>query len=124
MYQRFAKVLLLASILLSLTSSKYLSAQDVGSPDSVRVSTATGTPGGKVVLTVTGFNDEQLAGVLVPLKFPSNSLVADSISYLGSRLDGASIKPFSIDTANNTLSFGAVYFGAPLGSGDGLLAKP
>src|SRR5574341_1438013 len=123
MYKRFAKIFLPPLALLSIISSKYSSAQDTGSPDSVRVSPATGTPGGKVVLTVTGFNDEQLAGVLVPLKFPSSSLVADSISYVGSRLDGASIKPFSIDTANSTLSFGAVYFGTPLGSGDGLLAK-
>jgi len=117
-------LLLLIPLLTSINNQSSLAQDpDPGIPDSVRVSSGTGTPGSQVVLNVTGFNDEELAGVLVPLKFPSSFLVADSISYLGSRLASASIKPFSIDTATNTLSFGAIYFGAPLSAGDGLLAR-
>ena len=125
MYKRSAQILLLLIPLLTSINNQSSLAQDPdpGIPDSVRVSSGTGTPGSQVVLNVTGFNDEELAGVLVPLKFPSSFLVADSISYLGSRLASASIKPFSIDTAANTLSFGAVYFGTPLDTGNGLLAR-
>jgi hypothetical protein len=125
MYKRSAQILLLLIPLLTSINNQSSLAQDPdpGIPDSVRVSSGTGTPGSQIILTVTGYNDEDLAGVLVPLKFPSSFLVADSISYLGSRLASASIKPFSIDTAANTLSFGAVYFGTPLDTGNGLLAR-
>lgn len=124
MYQRVVKNLTSPfPLLLMLITFNLAFSQDTGAPDTVRVGTASGIPGGKVILTVTGFNDENLAGVIVPLKFPSSSLIADSISYVGSRLSGASITPFSIDSVNNTLSFGAVYFGAPLNAGDGLFAR-
>ena len=122
MSHRLAIILSYLVITFAIPQS-FVLAQDPNSPDTVRVSTATGTPGGKIVLTVTGFNDEQLAGVLVPLRFPSTSLVCDSVSYVGSRLSAASILPFSIDTANHRLSFGAVYFGAPLSSGDGQFVR-
>lgn len=122
MLERLAKTsLLLFPLFFSVQN--YSLAQDPGIPDTVRVSSASGVPGSRVVLTVTGFNDEELSGVLIPLRFPSSFLIADSVSYVGSRLSGASIKPFSIDSTNQTLSFGAVYFGAPLDSGDGLLGK-
>ncbi len=124
MSQRVAKNLAspFPLILILLTFSLSFS-QDTGAPDTVRVGTVSGIPGGKAILTVTGFNDEELAGVIVPLKFPSSSLIADSVSYAGSRLSGASITPVSIDSTNNTLSFGAVYFTGSLPAGDGLFAR-
>ncbi|OGC94416.1 MAG: hypothetical protein A2142_07235 [candidate division Zixibacteria bacterium RBG_16_48_11] len=122
MLHRLAKTsILLISLVFLLTSPSL--AQDPGVSDTVRISSATGTPGGKVILSVTGYNDEDLAAVLIPLRFPSSSLVAESISYIGSRLSGASIQPVFIDSTNQTLSFGGVYFGAPLPPGDGLFAK-
>lgn len=123
MFQRLTKILLLL-VPFAVLLSNHSFAQDPGAPDTVRVFTATGYPGGKVVLSVTGFNDENLAALQIPLKFPSASLVADSVSYVGSRLAGAPIQPVSIDSIEQTLSFGAVYFNPPyVGSGDGLLGK-
>lgn len=75
------------------------------------------------MLSVTAFNDEQVAGLIVPLKFSGSALIADSVSYLGTRLEGAELKPFSIDTAEQKIVFGAIYFGAPLPPGEGIIGK-
>lgn len=75
------------------------------------------------MLTVTAFNDEPFTGVLVPLKFSGNALIPDSVSYLGTRLDNASIKPVRIDTVQQQMVFGAIYFGTPLQPGEGVIGR-
>jgi len=75
------------------------------------------------MVTVTAFNDEAVAGLIVPLKFSGNALIADSVSYLGTRLDGAQLKPIDIDTLEQKITFGAIYFSGSLGAGEGVIAK-
>ncbi|EQB63003.1 MAG: hypothetical protein RBG1_1C00001G0582 [candidate division Zixibacteria bacterium RBG-1] len=98
-------------------------AQDPGTPDTVRVSKTQASAGSKIVVTVTAFNDEQVAGLLVPLSFSGTALIPDSVSYLGTRLDNASLKPVSIDIAAQRVLFGAIYFGTPLQPGEGVIGK-
>jgi len=114
--------LILTGILLIFSSG--LAQVDPGIPDTLRVGTATATAyGQQVVVSVFGFNDEELAGIQVPLKYSGVALRADSISYLGGRLTAADIKPVSVDTIGQKITFGAVYFGPYLAAGSGLLAK-
>ncbi len=75
------------------------------------------------MLTVSAFNDEQVAGLLVPLRFSGAALVPDSFSFVGTRLENASLKPVSIDTAAQRVLFGAIYFSAPLQPGEGVIGK-
>lgn len=98
-------------------------AQDPGIPDTVRVSKTSASPGSKIVLSVTAYNDEAVTGLIVPLRFSGSALIPDSVSYLGTRLESASIKPFSIDTVEQKIVFGAIYFAAPLPAGDGIIGK-
>ena len=108
---------------LALLSTSQSQAQDQGIPDTVLVATAIGSIGNKVILNVSGFNDQPLGALQVPLKFPHPDLTADSISFTGTRLATASLQPVYIDSANQTLTFGAVYFAGNLAPGSGLLAK-
>jgi len=123
MFKRAVQILTLLSPLIFLAANQSCQAQDPGILDTVRVSTVSGTPGSQVVLTVTGFNDEDLAGIQAPLKFSSSSVIIDSVSFTGSRLSGASTLPVSIDNATQKVVFGAVYFAGPLSAGDGLFAR-
>jgi len=114
--------LVLMGILLIFGSG--LAQIDLGTPDTVRVGTATATAyGQQVALSVFGYNDETIAGVTIPLKFNGSALTPDSVSYLGGRMDNAAIKPVTIDTVGQTVFFGAVYFSGGIASGSGLLAK-
>ena len=114
--------LVLMGILLIFGSG--LAQIDPGTPDTVRVGTATATAyGQQVALSVFGYNDETIAGVTIPLKFNGSALTPDSVSYLGGRMDNAAIKPVTIDTVGQTVFFGAVYFSGGIASGSGLLAK-
>src|SRR3970282_623081 len=73
------------------------SAQDPGAPDTVRVSKTQASPGSKVMVTVTAYNDEKVDGLIVPLKFSGSSLIPDSVSFLGTRLESARLKPVRVD---------------------------
>lgn len=97
---------------------------DPGIPDTVRVGTATATFfGQQVVVSVFGYNSEDLAAVSIPLKFSGTALIPDSVSYVGGRLESASLKPVTIDTTGQTVLFGALFFGPALTPDTGLFAK-
>ncbi len=118
------KYCFLVAIFLLLVNAKFGLAQDPGVPDTVRVGTATATSfGQQVVINVTAYNDEEVSGVLIPLKFSGQALIPDSISYVGSRLAAAQLKPIAIDTTGQTLVMGAIYFSGFLSPGEGVMAK-
>jgi len=97
---------------------------DPGTPDTVRVGTATATfYGQQVVISVFGYNSENLAAVSIPLKFNGSALIPDSVSFIGGRLTSASLQPVTIDTAGQTVFFGALFFVSPLTAGSGLFGK-
>ena len=75
------------------------------------------------MVTVTAFNDENVDGVIVPLKFTGTSLIPDSVSFLGTRLESAGLKPVSIDTVEQKITFGAIYLSGSLGAGEGVIGK-
>ncbi len=114
----------LALALIVLCSSLAWAQIDPGTPDTLRLGTATATAfGQQVFINVFGYNDETISGVAVPLRFNGVALIPDSVSYLGGRMNDAAIKPVTIDTVGQTIIFGAVYFSGGIPAGSGLLAK-
>lgn len=114
----------LFGVLLFLATFNFAFAQDPGIPDTVRVSTATATAfGQQVVITVTGYNDEALGGLVIPLKFSGQCLIPDSISLVGSRFSAAALKPLDIDTTSQEFIFGAIYLSGNMAPGEGLMGK-
>jgi len=75
------------------------------------------------MVTVTAYNDEKVDGLIVPLKFSGSSLIPDSVSFLGTRLESAGLKPVSIDTINQKIIFGAIYLSGSLAEGAGVIGK-
>lgn len=117
--------LLLSAILVFVSGITYAQI-DPGIADTCRVGNATATAyGQQVAISVFGDNDEKLSALIIPLKYNGVALKADSVSYVGGRLTGASLTDgtVTIDTVGQTVVFGAVYFGAPLDTGSGLFAK-
>ena len=117
-------VLLAVLFLLAVPSLTY--ADDPGDRDTCRVECPGVTlPDQQVVLEVTVYNDEDLGGLAVPLVFgyPSLDVVCDSISLVGSRIEHAEYLGASIDTANYTLLFYAVFVDSNLTAGDGMVAS-
>lgn len=118
-------LLVLFAILLLFASSNSAIADDPGDPDTCRVECPGGTlPDQQLVIQVTVYNDEDLGGLAVPLVFgyPLLDVVCDSISLVGSRIEHAEYLGASIDTANYTLVFYAVFIDSNLTAGDGMVA--
>ena len=112
-----------ALFLLAVPNFAY--ADDPGNPDTCRVECPGVTlPDQQVVLEVTVYNDEDLGGLAVPLVFgyPSLDVVCDSVSLVGSRIAHAEYLGASIDTANYTLLFYAIFVDSNLVAGDGMVA--
>jgi hypothetical protein len=106
-----------------------LAAQDPGSPDTVRIGTVSGDVYGSISAPVTIYNDEELSSVVLPVVIDGYSgwMRFDSISYIGGRLDSASILPERESYAYYTDTFRVETFvirfsvssGDPLPAGDG-----
>ncbi|UCB52861.1 MAG: hypothetical protein JSV10_01860, partial [Candidatus Zixiibacteriota bacterium] len=117
--------LVLLAVLVLLAGPNLTHADDPGDPDTCRVECPAVTlPDQQVALQVTVYNDEDLGGLAVPLVFgsPSLDVVCDSVSLVGSRIGHAEYLGASIDTANYTLVFYAVFIDSNLTVGDGLVA--
>ncbi|HVP36248.1 MAG TPA: S8 family serine peptidase [Terriglobales bacterium] len=120
---------LLACIIVFLLFGKFLLgfalAQDTGTPDSCWVEQKGGVQQNQVVaLKVWAYNDETLGGFVVPLKFCSSpsTIYCDSVSFIGSRTSGYSFSGVSIDTAECSLVFYAIWTTGGLTPGSGLIA--
>jgi len=120
------KYSLLEATFLILVTFNFAFPQDPGNPDTVRVSSATATAfGQQVVINVTAYNDEGIAGIIVPLRFSGQCLIPDSVSYVGTRVQNAQLTSgtVKIDTIGQTIVFGAIYFSGFLSPGDGSIGK-
>lgn len=114
----------LLGVILFLATCNFAFAQDPGNPDTVRVSSATATAfGQQVVINVTAYNDEAVAGILVPLRFSGQCVIPDSVSFVGTRVASAQLLPVDIDTIGQKMVFGAIYFSGFLSPGDGSIGK-
>jgi hypothetical protein len=95
----------------------------IGAADSVKVEDVVTFPGDQVVVSVYEFNDEEIEAITLPLKYQSQDIVCDSVSFIGSRIDYINTKPVSIDTNEGTIKLGAISINeAPLSPGEGKLA--
>ncbi|MCK5126851.1 MAG: T9SS type A sorting domain-containing protein [candidate division Zixibacteria bacterium] len=76
-------------------------APDPGIPDTVTFESMT-VPDGteQVSLEITLYNDEEISGFGLPFMWDSPDLIADSITFGGSRIDYVNTKPTAIDTIN------------------------
>jgi len=108
---------------ISLLNTKSPDEPDPGIPDTVRVissSIPSGTTSFSVPVTL--YNDENIGGFSLGLTWDSPDITCDSVSFVGTRIDYVSTKPFSIDNANRRVLAGMVILFEPiLGPGDGLI---
>jgi hypothetical protein len=120
-------IFLILLALLSFTQSAGVAlADDPGIPDTCRVGCLDVTlPGQQVMVEVSVYNDEALGGVVVPLVFgdPSLDVVCDSVSFVGTRVEGAEYLGVKIDTAGYKLLFYAIWIASDLSVGDGIVAN-
>lgn len=97
---------------------------DPGNRDTVRVVPAATMPGQNVVVNVSVYNDELLAGITVPLIWSSADISLDSVSFVGTRVSYLGNTPVTIYNSNRKVVFGAiVFFEAYIAAGDGVVAK-
>jgi hypothetical protein len=117
---------LLGAILIFLGSfgTGWTQVQDtIGVMDTVEVEKVIASPGSEVVVSVNGFNDEEIGALTLPLKYSSQYLVCDSVSFTGSRIEYIGTKPVNIDTLQGTIKLGAIsVMEPPLSPGRGKLA--
>jgi len=117
---------ILGAILIFLGSSGTASAQvpdTVGVRDSVEVGNVFSVPGALAVVSVYGFNDEEIGALTLPLKYSSENMICDSVSFAGSRIEYINSKPVAIDTILRTIKIGAItVLEPPLSPGSGKLA--
>jgi hypothetical protein len=92
--------------------------------DSVQVGSAIVTPGGSAVIPVFFENSKPLYGLSVPLTFASTNVIADSISFAGTRVEGVDITVASIDSGEMVIRIGVIPIASPaIPVGSGLLAN-
>ncbi len=103
--------LLALSILLCLAVADLWAQSDpFGAVDTVSLGQVTVGAGKEFTINVNLFNDEQLGGVTIPLKYPVDKLEFKALSFTGGRLEYINVKPVSIDTLNGTILAGAIVF--------------
>ena len=121
--------LIICSLILALTvaalPSRILCQSDpYGIMDTVTVENKIVGIDGKLSLKVFLKNDEALAGISIPLKYPSDLIVYDSTSFANSRL-----KPWSTLFVDNSLPTASLLFGGLamnepwLPAGEGVIAE-
>ena len=120
--RHFAVTLVL--ILAFGATSLFAQVDDFGALDSILISQVTTSPGSSFSLSVTMFNDENIAGLAVPLYYSKDYLVFDSISFVGSAVQNWGFRGGTHDVAEATILIGAVAIGdAPVLAGRRKLAE-
>ncbi|MCH9032435.1 MAG: carboxypeptidase regulatory-like domain-containing protein, partial [candidate division Zixibacteria bacterium] len=93
------------------------------SVDTLYVSTVPGTPGSKVKVPVNFINSGPICLLDIPLEWASSKIFLDSVSFVGTRLEGFEFLEFTID---NSLRQVRIIFrdnGLALPPGDGKVAN-
>ncbi|OGC79698.1 MAG: hypothetical protein A2W07_01205 [candidate division Zixibacteria bacterium RBG_16_43_9] len=128
------RALIFFLVLFCLTSFNFALAQDPGTPDTCIVQSLQSVPASsQVTLDVYVWNDQECGAITIPLVFPDTvstlDVVCDSISFVGMRAAGASLKsdmsfcPECIENNKNRLQLFAVWFGTGLTAGSGPVAR-
>ncbi|MDD4050360.1 MAG: choice-of-anchor D domain-containing protein, partial [candidate division Zixibacteria bacterium] len=85
-----------------------LMASDPGNPDTLRINDATGLAGGKAVVEMYFYNDEELGALTMPITWSSSAITLDSVSWVDSRVAYLSTRIATIDNTNHRVNIGAV----------------
>lgn len=132
--KRNSLTLIFFLVLFCFMGFSFAYAQDPGVPDTCIVQTLQSVPASsQVTLDIYVWNDEECGAITIPLVFPDTvtalDVVCDSISFVGMRAAGASLKsdiifcPECIENAKNRLEMFAVWFGTGLTAGSGPVAR-
>ena len=101
-------LLMLLAILALGCPALFAQVDNFGATDSILISQVTVSPGSQFSVTVTMVNDENIAGLAIPLYYSKEYLVFDSASFVGSSVRDWSFRSATFDTAEATLLIGAV----------------
>lgn len=132
--KRNSLTLIFFLVVFCVVGFSFVYAQDPGVPDTCRVDTLQFVPASsQVTLDIYVWNDEECGAITIPLVFPDTTstldVVCDSISFVGMRAAGASLKsdmsfcPECIENAKHRLEMFAVWFGTGLTAGSGPVAR-
>ncbi|MCJ7508623.1 MAG: dockerin type I repeat-containing protein [candidate division Zixibacteria bacterium] len=109
-------------VVLMFCFSSFVLAQDPGIPDTCKVDTITVTAKGQHFrLQVRAFNDANIGGLSVPLRFSGSSLVCDSGSFVGTRIPVSPYAGFTIDNVAQTAIIWALWITGYFDPGEGLI---
>jgi len=119
------KKLALTLTLLTLLAGGLMAQTDpYGQVDTVYLDQMTVGSGQEFTINVNMFNDEELGGITMPLKYPVDKLEFQEVIFTGGRIDYINTKPVSVDEAAGTILVGAiVFFEAFIAPGDGPIFK-
>lgn len=113
---------------LALSAAGWAQNDPVGKTDTVTLVVETIQPG-KWVITASVWNDEELGGIDVPLKYTAGvaTLGVDSVVFTGTRMETFAKTYDQVDTVNQTMHFGGFPYMAPnqppLAPGSGEMAR-
>jgi hypothetical protein len=92
--------------------------------DTVWVDTDSTLVGQHAMVEITFTNDNLISGIQIPLYYDNALMVCDSVSFAGSRVEGADMLLSPIDSAEGTINIGVVPTESDLiPEGTGLLAR-
>ncbi len=81
---------------------------DDGVTDSMVINTVAALKGGKMAVLVEFVNDQELAGLTIPLSVKGSGVKIDSVSFAGSRVEYINTRPVTIDKSGQKVVFGAI----------------
>ncbi len=123
--QRFlAYLIILVLIRVFAPSPVWCQTDPYGVPDTVTVESRTISTGNAFSVKISLWNDEQIAGITIPLKYPSAIAVYDSVSFTHSRISQWSMLRVTQNTPGASVLLGGLAMqGAPLAAGNGVIAE-
>ncbi len=127
MNRRFAVILVLAATL-ALSAAGWAQNDPIGKTDTVTLVVETIQPG-KWVITTSVWNDEELGGIDVPIKYTAGiaTLGVDSVVFTGTRMEKFAKTYNQVDTVNQMMHFGGFPYMSPnqppMPAGDGEMAR-
>ena len=92
----------------------FAQADPIGAVDTVTLYVET-LAEGKWKISAHVFNDENIAGIDIPIKYTAGiaKLKVDSVSFIGTRMENFDMKSTPIDTAGQMMRFGGLAYMSP-----------
>ncbi len=123
MLNRMLWALILTIGLFSMAIGQGVDPNDPNEPDTLYIANVEIDAGQAAIVEVSFFNDEELAGLTIPLHWSSADITLDSVSFVGSRIDYINTKPLTIYNEVQDVVFGTiVFFETDIQPGNGLMA--